>query len=380
VVGAAAPRFVAGPDPPPRRAADQENFLEGRNYSKTDTYVLDFGEFSRRGTYRVSVEGVGCSYPFVIGPKSWEEALRVSMLGFLQQRSGIELDEKLMGYSRPRDMHPGDGAKIFASKFSPYYGGQGQDDTFKQLMKDEHRTDTLLPGAWGGYHDAADWDRNSAHLLVTYELLELYDLFPTYYAGLKLKLPANEARNGIPDIIDEALWNLDLFGRLQEEDGGVRGGIESTCHPRPGERSWQESLMMSAFAPDPRSSSWFAACAAKTACVMQSTKPALASTYRAAAIKAWEWTEREIARVDSAKLKHDADPEYAFASVELYWLTSEKRFHDVYAELTVLKKQNPGWADLGNQRDTTFAYARLPDELADASLKKAEQTAKPDDG
>ena len=38
-----------------------------KNYNGVDVYVMDFSGLSDPGTYRVCVEGVGCSYPFEIG-------------------------------------------------------------------------------------------------------------------------------------------------------------------------------------------------------------------------------------------------------------------------------------------------------------------------
>lgn len=37
-----------------------------KNYAKTAVYRMDFSGFATPGTYRVSVDGVGCSYPFEI--------------------------------------------------------------------------------------------------------------------------------------------------------------------------------------------------------------------------------------------------------------------------------------------------------------------------
>ncbi len=66
----------------------------------------------------------------------------------------------------------------------------------------------LHPDAWGGYMDAGDWDRRSLHIRVSYLQLELFEMFPTFFEGVKLGLPRAEADNSLPDIVDEALWNL----------------------------------------------------------------------------------------------------------------------------------------------------------------------------
>ncbi len=230
-------------------AEAKESFKAGRNYCKTDVLGMDFGGFNTPGRYRVCVEGIGCSYPFEIGPDVWMRAFQLSMKGLLHHRSGIDLGPPFTDYRRPRNMHPADGVKVFASAASELEGA-GQDGIFEMLAK--NRTDRLLPDAWGGHMDAGDWDRNTAHPAAMWSLVDLYEMFPGQIGSVKLALPAGEASNAIPDILDEVLWNLDLYRQLQAPDGGVGGGIESTSHPRPGEASWQESLMLSAYAPDPR--------------------------------------------------------------------------------------------------------------------------------
>ena len=62
----------------------------------------------------------------------------------------------------------------------------------------------------------------------------------------------------LPDIINEALWGIDFFKRMQMPDGAIRGGIESESHPKYGEASWQESWPVMAYAPDPWSSYLYA--------------------------------------------------------------------------------------------------------------------------
>ena len=181
-------------------------------------------------------------------------------------------------------MHPDDGVKVFELDIT-FWNGEADavDRDLRRLLGpdlDGSRLKTY-PGAWGGYMDAGDWDRRSQHLTATWEHLELLDLFPEYFEKLKLALPPSEAGDNLPDVLNEALWNLDLYRRLQRADGGVGGGVESTSHPRPGEASWQESLLLGTFAPDPESSLRYAACAARAARLIAKYDQDLADTYRA---------------------------------------------------------------------------------------------------
>jgi endoglucanase len=156
-------------------ADDAETFKAGRNYCKTDVLAADFSEFRAPGRYRVYVEGLGCSYPFTIAEDVWLQAFRLSMQGLLHQRSGIDLGPPFTDYVRPRNMHPADGVKVFASAGSELETGS-QDGAFQMLM--QRRTDRLLSDAWGGHMDAGDWDRNTQHPAAMWILLDLYELFP----------------------------------------------------------------------------------------------------------------------------------------------------------------------------------------------------------
>ncbi|MBM4086821.1 MAG: hypothetical protein FJ272_18695, partial [Planctomycetes bacterium] len=216
-----------------KSATDKESFKAGRNYGKTDVHALDFDAFDKPGRYRVYVDGVGCSYPFETGRGVWDKAFRVSMSGLLHHRSGIELGPPFTDYRRPRTMHPADGFRALQLDITMLDGdAEAVRRACLPLVGKRPEELKLVQEAWGGYMDAGDWDRRSLHLGVSYLLLELWELFPGHFSQVRLALPPDEQQNALPDLLDEALWNLSFYKRLQLPDGGVRGGIESTAHPR----------------------------------------------------------------------------------------------------------------------------------------------------
>jgi len=356
------------------QAADQTSRMRGSyNHNQTHVYRMDFAAFDQPGRYRVYVEGVGCSYPFDIAADVWEQAFRTSMMGLLHHRSGIELGPPFTDYARPRGFHPDDGVKIYQTD-RPTGEVAAIIGFFKQDLEDGKLDAPLTPEAWGGYMDAGDWDRNQKHLGVSYLHLELLELFPDYFREVKLNLPPDEAGNDRPDLLDEAMWNIAFFKRLQTEAGGVRSGVESTSHPRAGEASWQESLLIGTFSEQPLASYRFAAVAAKLARITADSHPELAAEYRPAAIAAWDWAEanrdpqlkgRDLRELEAARIT---------ALVELSWLTGEAKYHDAFKRFTdenaaVLE------GEASRYQEALFTYARMPADMADAELQQRSRDA-----
>ena len=335
-----------------------------KNLSGTAVYALDFSAFTQPGEYRVFVPGVGCSYPVLIGRDAWAAAFKLSMHGFLVQRSGLALGPPVTDFRRPRDFHPADGVKVFQSRASAEQA-YATDNWFRVLA--DQRTDETLDHAWGGYHDAGDFDRAINHLWATYLHLELLDLFPDYYRELTLALPAEEAEDALPDVLNEALWNLELYRRLQTADGGVSGGVESSAHPRPGETSWQDSLAVFAFAPDVGSSYTYAAVAGRAARLLQRHDSGMAQVYRDSATRAWMWAEQRRHEATGHAYGNGSPRDLrCLAAAELLWLTSDPAYDAAFRDTTRL--HDPG-DNLIDQQGAVFTYARLPEGVGDAGLK-----------
>ena len=343
------------------------------NSSGTDVIRLDFSSFTTPGRYRVCVEGIGCGYPFDIDEAStWKHAFEISLKGVFNQRSGIPMLPPFTDFVRPRSFNPIDGVKVYQSTCSLLNSGNGLNalgtdkSNFGNLVAG--KTDVLVPEAWGGTMDAGDWDRRIQHLLTPRLYLELVELNPEYFKSLCLYIP--ESGNGLPDIVNEAIYGLDIYRRMQLPDGGIRGGVESSEHPAEGSTSWQEVLTVLAYAPDHWSGYIYAGVAARAAYVLKMLgKNETARIWEESAVKAMEWAEVEYQRwmagPDYAKVtdraKRAIPGERNLAAVELYRLTKDKRWNQVYL-LTQKDRRS----------DAAFVYARLDKSMAD---RKAQQSA-----
>ena len=320
-----------------KAGSDKTDDAYRKNYAGVDVYELDFSSWQKPGIYHIRVEGIGCSYPFEIADDAWKKAFVVSARGFYHQRSGIELGPPYTDFRRPRCFSAADGVTVYESTCPLLDSGNGLNargtdrDNFGNLVKG--KTSQVVSDAWGGYMDAGDWDRRIQHLIVTRYLIELAGLFPDYFQGVSLNIP--ESSNALPDVVDEGLFNLDCYRRMQTAEGGIRGGIESAEHPRHGEASWQESLDVMAYAPDAWSSYLYAGVAAQAAHWLETRDASLAATYRTSALRAMQWAEQDYVRMQQAanwpEVKDDARNEIRdarnLAAIELYRLTGEDSWH-----------------------------------------------------
>jgi len=339
----------------------------GKNFSGVNVYAMDFTGLRKTGTYRVCVEGAGCSYPFDIQDDVWRKAFYVSVRGLYHQRSGIEIGPPYTTLRRPRGFHPDDGVRVYASNaelMGTSNGLAGDVDVFAKLT--QGRTNDIVPDAWGGYCDAGDWDRRIQHLVASRLLLELFELFPDYFARVDLNIPGSK---DLPDLIREALWDIDFYGRLQTKEGGVRGGIESEAHPRYGEASWQQSQVVMAYAPDAWSTYQYAASAARAAFVLGARDTRLSRTYLESAMRAMDWAEQA--------LKNMVNPPFQvrdvrnLAAAELFRATGKKVWHTIFLESTVLARGDvlPPAPQGSDQGEAEWIYSRTGAPGMDGALK-----------
>lgn len=364
-------------------AGRAEKMKRKQNYSLTDVGAIDFSSYCEPGSYRISVTGIGCSYPFTIGQRVWDKPFLIAMKGFYHQRSGIALGVPFTTFTRPRPYHPDDGLKVYASRVTLMetrngLNFRGDSSNFESLNKNV--TQETVANAWGGYFDAADWDRRVQHLGSSRSHLELLELFPEYFAHLDLNIP--ESGSAIPDILDEALFNIDCYRRLQTADGGIRGGIEAAEHPIQGETSWFDSLRVMTYAPGPWSSYYYANVAARAAYALRRFDAGRAADLEQSALRAWNWAEANVARF--AKM-YGKNPRWSqvidqrnLAALEFYRLTGDHKWHDRFVEDSVLVVSSPGSANGASsksqrhsQQDAAFLYTRLPNDLGEPRIAAA---------
>ena len=173
-------------------------------YSSESVRIADFTNFKTPGKYRIRVPGVPSpSYPFTISATPLNGISKGSIKGFYYQRASTALPDTYAGAWARSAGHPDNQVLIHSSAATT-----------------ARPTGSKISSPRGWY-DAGDYNKyivNSG--ISTYTLLASYEHFATYYDTLHLNIP--ESSNSIPDVLDEALYNVRWMLTMQDpNDGGV---------------------------------------------------------------------------------------------------------------------------------------------------------------
>ena len=153
------------------------------------TWIADFSALHQSGTYILNVNGYGKSYPFNIQTNVHHNIAGASIKAFYYQRASIALPEKYAGVWHRPEGHPDNVVLIHPSAAST------------------NRPAGSLISSPGGWYDAGDYNKYIVNSGITMgTLLSLYEDFPDHMQAVDLNIP--ESGNHIPDVLNEALWNL----------------------------------------------------------------------------------------------------------------------------------------------------------------------------
>ena len=285
------------------------------NYSLATIYDVNLFELVNPGTYHIVWDNVGRSWPFRVGDNVFDDAFKQAFKALYHQRCGIELTADYTVFTRGV-CHD---RPVTLSNFDAF---DGEGSAFEGLPAEA--TDETVE-VTGGYHDAGDYDRRIQHLAVVDALVDLYEIAPTRFALDDLEIP--ESGNGIPDVLDEALWGVDFFKRLQRNDGGVPAGVETTAHPDGWETAPEDDTETTwyAFAPSVLSSYRYAAAAAKLARAIKPWDEGTARDLLNSATRAFDWAEANR----SPDWEHDTYWD-AWAAVELLKTTGSGQYDQAF--------------------------------------------------
>ncbi|MBN2188853.1 MAG: hypothetical protein JW699_05325 [Chitinispirillaceae bacterium] len=202
----------------------------GYNLTRSPVWNADFSGLAAPGTYRLAVEGVGCSQDFVIDDRAYCLPFMVSVRGFFYMRIGQDSTGGIYPVPRRPLYLPGVSpatTRVYLTTMHPYHAEWGtfssgdvwdRPDDWAAYRKSGNPTN---PDARGGHSDALDWDRHLGHISDIYDML-----LPFFLTGGALSddtLGIAESGNGIPDILDEARNEVDFWLRLRDGQGYSHG-------------------------------------------------------------------------------------------------------------------------------------------------------------
>ncbi len=160
---------------------------------------FDFSTFNTPGTFYISDNAGENSEEFVIDEDVYVDILKTAFKTFYYQRCGHDVSSP---YASPA-----------------YHDGvcHTQDQTAK-FINDPNNA-SLYKDLSGGWHDAGDYNKyvNFAHDAVL-DMLFAYEFNPEAWddnAGIP------ESNNGIPDLLDEVIYEMEWLIKMQDTDGGV---------------------------------------------------------------------------------------------------------------------------------------------------------------
>ena len=157
----------------------------------------DFSPLTTPGDYYMAVSAyrVDDSPPFAIGNGVYSELLVDAARYYYLQRQGIALDASHAGIFARDIGHLQDSTALFRS------GGDEVVDVSQ------------------GWYDAGDYGKYvNAGAIALSDLFWAYELFPDQFVDNQFNIP--EGGNGIPDLLDEARWELDFILKMQDPTSG----------------------------------------------------------------------------------------------------------------------------------------------------------------
>ncbi|WP_344590734.1 glycoside hydrolase family 9 protein [Streptomyces violaceusniger] len=284
-------------------------------------HTVDFGEVTEAGAgagagYTLTADGQ-TSYPFDISPTLYDQLRSDALHFFYVQRSGIPISDELApGYGRPAGhigVPPNTG-----DTHVPCRPGEG-----------DYALDVR-----GGWYDAGDHGKYVVNGgIAVYQLLSEYERTRTAPGARPDGLGDGELRvpehgNGVPDILDEARWELEFLLRMQVPVGKPLQGM---AHHKVHDDEWtglplspdRDDKTRHLHPPSTAATLNLAATAAQAARLYPPYDPGFAARCLTAARTAWEAAQAHQDMFASGEVEGGGAYDDAHVCDETYWAAAE---------------------------------------------------------
>ncbi|MDQ6761970.1 MAG: glycoside hydrolase family 9 protein [Bacteroidota bacterium] len=243
----------------------------------------------------------------------------------------------------------------------------------------------------GGWYDAGDYNKyvvNSG--ISTGTLLSAYEDFPSYFKALNTNIP--ESGNDVPDILDEALYNIRWMLSMQDpNDGGVYNKCTNAAFDgmvMPGVTKLSRYVVQKGTA----ATLDFAAVTAQASRVFRkydNSYPGLADSLLTVAKYAWKWAQKNPAMAyDQNAINQQFEPkittggygdrdfsdEWFWAASELLATSGNKIYYDTLSKYLTDPIQLPSWENVRTLG--IYTMARLKNSLPAFAKNTAEDLSR----
>jgi endoglucanase len=351
-------------------SARQDTVFKGKlgeerksKYSSTLTRKINFSSIQKPGTYFIYIPTVGNSYSFTVANNVYHNVATEVLKGYYFMRSDIPLQEQYAGKWKHPAGHPDTIVYVHASAAS------------------KERPEGTVISTPGGWYDAGDYNKYIVNSGITMgTLLSAYEDFPNYFNKFKTNIP--ESNDAILDILNEVLYNLRWMLTMQDpNDGGVYHKCTNAAF---------EGFVMPGITKAPRyvvqkstgAALDFAAVMAQASRVLkkfQKQLPHLSDSCLKAAIKAWQWAEKNSSvfynqRENNQKFQpavttgeygdRSFKDEWFWSAAELYVTTKDKNYFSVVENGMKDSVNLPSWANVAMLG--YYSFIRNEKNLAEA--------------
>lgn len=290
-------------------------------------HVIDFSSLTKPGTGYVLRAGDAKSDPFDIDGGIFSKLKYDALAYFYRNRSGIPIEQPWAGgeqWTRP--------AGHLSDKSVPC----GKDTGCNYSLD-----------VSGGWYDAGDFGKYVVNggisvwtLLNQYERAVHLGGAPAEFGDGKLSIP--ESKNKVPDLLDEARWEIEFLMKMQVPAGKPKAGM---AHHKIHDVEWsgigaaphEDKLARHLRPPSTAATLNLAAVGAQCARIWKTIDPAFSAKCLAASERAWNAAKANPAIYAPASDKvgggpyddQDVSDEFYWAAAELFITTGKPEYRDL---------------------------------------------------
>ncbi|QBN19150.1 glycoside hydrolase family 9 protein [Flavobacterium nackdongense] len=325
---------------------------------------IDLSSIGTNGTYTVKTDQ--SEMTITIADNPLEELSNASIRYFYYNRASSEITPTNGGAWARSSGTPDDLVKVHSSAATP-----------------NRPTNTTIASPKGWY-DAGDLNKyivNSG--ISTYTLLAAFENYKSHFITKNLNIP--ESTNNLPDILDEAIWNLDWMLTMQNRvsDGGdgsvyhkLSGlGFEGVIMPA------NYNLQRYVIGRSTSAALNFAAVMAIASRIFSdynTQKPGYSATLLAAAKEAYTWAKNNPSMYFTANPSgvstgayedNNVNDEFQWAAVELFISTGEAQYNNDVNYFYLTNQGVPSW-----QSTSTLGILSIANNLTNPNVVQLNTT------